>query len=646
MLARLTKNKLALSLVISLVLVLILSFLFAAGVFSVFNRQLSDKLYSEKYPISDIVVIAIDDKSLQEIGRWPWDRSVHAQLLQKLKDHARIAAFDISFFEPSLDDQEFQTAINETGNVALMVEYTRFSIRDGKLYGEDMLKPVLHADYYTGFANIFTDSDGIVRSFPPFIDGIEKSDALDVAIAEEFLDREVDLQSAFGEEPVLINYIGQPGSFPYYSYSDVLNERLDLNIFNGKILLIGATAPDLRDTHLTPVGGGEMPGVELHANAIQTILTGDFVRYQDSGSAVLVIFLLAIITGLIIYRLKLLVATLAVIILAVIYLVSAVLAFDTGLILNIVYPVLAFITVYVANVGIFYVAESKQRKLVTSVFGKYVSKEVADEILKKTSSAELSFKGEKRVITILFSDIRGFTSISEKMKPEELVDFLNKYLSSMTDIIMEKRGVVDKYIGDAIMAFWGAPLSEEAHAKVACEAALAMKSRLAELSISGLAIGIGINTGEVVVGNMGSTRRVNYTVIGDAVNAASRLEGLNKEYGTMVIIGEATYNEIKNDFVCRELDLIKVKGKSKPIRIYELVGRKGEVDEKTLKAIKHFESGLKYYRERAWEDAVEEFENALKVNSDKTAQIFIDRCHIMKKEAPADWDGIFTMKTK
>lgn len=642
MLHRLTKNKLALALVISIILAVILSALFSLGVFSLFNKQLSDKLYSEKLPISDIVIIAIDDKSLQEIGRWPWDRSVHAQMLDKIKNSARVVAFDISFFEPSADDSKFERAINQTENVTLVVEYTQFSLRDDRLYGEEILGPVFNANYYVGFANIFTDMDGVVRSFPPYIEGVENYNSLDVAVVKAYLGQDVNL----GDKPILINYIGPPDSFPYYSYSDIINGEVDPAVFAGKIVLIGATAPDLRDTHLTPFSNIEMPGVEVHANAIQTILTGNFIRYQDSGSVITLIFILAIITGLILYRFRLIIATGLVLVLAIIYVIAAIFIFDSGLILNIVYPILTFIIVYVANVGIFYMTESRQRKLVTNVFGKYVSKEVADEILKKTTSEKLSLKGEKREITIMFSDIRGFTSISEKLSPEELVDFLNKYLSAMTDIVMQHRGVVDKYIGDAIMAFWGAPLKEENHATLACQAAVNMIKKLKELNIPDLAIGIGINTGEAVVGNMGSAQRVNYTVIGDAVNAASRLEGLNKEYHTSIIIGESTYQKVKDEFMCRELDFIKVKGKEHPIRIYELIGKKGEVDDKILKLIEHFHSGLDYYRKKKWMYAIAEFRLALKVQHDYPSHIFIERCHLLQKRTPRDWDGVFTWKTK
>ena len=212
---------------------------------------------------------------------------------------------------------------------------------------------------------------------------------------------------------------------------------------------------------------------------------------------------------------------------------------------------------------------------------------------------------------------------------------LNKYLTAMTDIILEKKGVVDKYIGDAIMAFWGAPIEEKNHSGLACEAALAMKKKLEEMKL-GISIGIGINTGEAVVGNMGSAKRINYTVIGDSVNTTSRLEGLNKEYGTTIIAGEETAKEAK-EFAFRELDLIKVKGKEKPVRIFELI-------EKRTEAINHFEKGLALYRKKKWGNAINEFRKAGK--GDAPSMIFIERCAQLKKKPPEKWDGTYTMKTK
>jgi len=631
-------GKLRLSLLISLSVASVLSLLFSVGFLSAYNTRISDNLYGGKYALDDVVIIGIDDRSLQEIGRWPWDRKIHAQLVDKLKDRARVIAFDIGFFEPSEDDKAFEESINSAGNVVLVVEYTDFSFRNGSLYGEHLLKPVFSGNYAGGFANIFTDSDGVVRSAPVFIEGIENHESFSSSI-KKFL-----TYNETAETQILINYAGGPETFTHYSYTDILNDRLNLVLFDGKIILIGATAPDLRDTYLTPVSSRQMSGVEIHANIFQTLATGNYLNRQGALSVILIIFVLSIFAALILYFFRVSIATVIVFAAGIVYVFFAAVIFDSGIVMNILYPLLLLSTGYIAHVAVFYVFESKQRKLVTNIFGKYVSSEVAKEILSH-GTENLALKGEKREITILFSDIRDFTSISEKLSPEDLVQFLNKFLSSMTEVIVERRGVVDKYIGDAIMAFWGAPLKEERHAELACEAALEMKNKLEEITPR-ISVGIGINTGEAIVGNMGSAQRLNYTAIGDAVNTASRMEGLNKQYETSIIIGESTYQKVKNIFTCRKIDLIRVKGKEKPLYIYELLGKHIGVDEETKIMIRHFEEGFGYYTQKKWSLAIAEFRKVLKIREDKASRIFIKRCIKLKKTPPKNWDGVFTMKTK
>ncbi len=649
------KNKFHLSLLVSFSVAAALSLLFSIGFLSAYNTGLSDNLYGGKAAFDDIVIVGIDDKSLQEIGRWPWDRDEHARLLEKIGNHARIVAFDIAFFEPSEEDDVFEDAITVSGNVVLVVEYINFSFRleeskaflglqkpsvsarSGKLYGESLLRPVFSGNYAVGFANVFTDNDGVVRSSPVFIEGAENHKSFSNTIASL-------LGYNITETKLLINYAGRPKTFAHYSYSDVLNGRLNLSMLDGKIVLIGATAADLRDSYTTPVSSTQMAGVEIHANILQTILAGDFLFHQNALSVIFAIFILSLFAGFVLYKFRMKFATPIIFVAGIVYVFFAAVIFDGGIIMNILYPLLALSLGYIAHVAVFYVFESKQRRLVTNIFGKYVSSEVAAEILKH-GTEDLALKGEKREITILFSDIRGFTSISEKFSPEELVQFLNTFLSAMTDAILEKRGIVDKYIGDAIMAFWGAPLKEERHAELACEAALGMKNKLQDIRPD-LEIGIGINTGDAIVGNMGSAQRLNYTAIGDAVNTASRIEGLNKEYGTLVIIGESTYQQVKNIFVCRKLDFIRMKGKEKPLNIYELIGKNNDVDARMKKFVAHFHAGLEFYSRKKWPQAVAEFRDALKIKPDKASEVFIERCTSLRKTPPKNWDGVFTMKTK
>lgn len=296
--------------------------------------------------------------------------------------------------------------------------------------------------------------------------------------------------------------------------------------------------------------------------------------------------------------------------------------------------------------------EEKAKQQIKSAFSQYVSSEIIEDILKDPKKLKLG--GERKKITVFFSDIRGFTTISEKLSPEELVKLLNEYLSAMTDIIMKYEGVVDKYMGDAIMAFWGAPIEKKNQEELACRACIEMKQKLMEMqkkweseNIPLINIGIGLNTGDCVVGNMGSTLRFDYTVMGDNVNLGSRLEGLNKEYGTTIIVSEYTFEKVKHKFLFRELDLVKVKGKHQPIRIYELVKEEKYVNIEDKQIVKLFSRGLEAYRRQDWVRARESFMAILEIRKDLTSEIYLERIEKLSKESlPKDWDGVNVMKTK
>ena len=380
---------------------------------------------------------------------------------------------------------------------------------------------------------------------------------------------------------LIVNYVGGPGTFKTVPYIKVLNKEIDLDIFKNKIVLIGATAPDLHDEQIVPTSDGvPMAGAEIHANLINTVLANSYLSYQSKNSVILTILFIALISSFIFSQFKATRGLIAALILVIIYLILAVIIFDFGLIVNIPFPILTIFLIYFINLLTKYFFEEKEKRRLHKIFTQYVSSAVADEILTKK---ELKLGGDKKKMTVLFSDIRDFTTISEKLKPEELVRLLNEYLTAMTKLIFKERGVVDKYMGDAIMAFWGAPLEEKDHAFLACVCALEMmeslknlrekNSRIKNLPI--LNIGIGINTGEMVVGNMGSDERFSYTVMGDSVNLGSRLEGLNKEYQTNIIISEFTLAELQktkkaDQFIYRFLDKVVVKGKTEPVNIYEL----------------------------------------------------------------------------
>ncbi|ODS29692.1 MAG: putative adenylate/guanylate cyclase [Candidatus Scalindua rubra] len=300
-----------------------------------------------------------------------------------------------------------------------------------------------------------------------------------------------------------------------------------------------------------------------------------------------------------------------------------------------------------------FISEEKKRKEVKFAFENFMDPKVVHEILKEPGDIKLG--GEEKEITVYFSDIEKFSTISEKLQPAELIELLNEYLSEMTDIILDHGGFLDKYIGDAIVAAFGAPLAQPDHAVKACMATIDNKKRLIELNRKFKEEGrlqikarIGLNSGTVLVGNVGSTNRLSYTVIGDEVNLGARLEAANKYYGTYTMISERTYDLAKDHIEARELDLIRVVGKEKPVRVYELIDRKGEVPGAQQEILELYEEGLRNYRKREWQKAISLFQKAInKDTHDGPSQTYIERCKTYAQEPPPeDWDGVYTLKAK
>jgi len=297
--------------------------------------------------------------------------------------------------------------------------------------------------------------------------------------------------------------------------------------------------------------------------------------------------------------------------------------------------------------------EQRGKRQITSLFGQYVPPELVDEMAKNPE--HFSMVPESREMTVLFSDVRGFTTISEGLEPKELSNLMNEFLTPLTEVIYSHRGTIDKYMGDAIMAFWGAPLPAADHARQGIRAALSMHRKLAELrpyfqsrNWPEIRIGVGLNTGRMSVGNMGSRIRLAYTVMGDAVNLASRLEGITKEYGAAIIVGEATKELTAHDFVFRELDRVRVKGKLEPVAIYEPIGLAGEVDKRTLDELKLFNQAVKLYRAQEWDMAELQLINLLKLSPEsRLYKLYVDRVGSYRTHSPGrDWDGAFTFEHK
>ena len=647
------KTKLTKTLFVSIIVSAIVSLLLVAGFLGTWETKISDSFYSPTRTLDDIVIVAIDDDSLEELGLLPWPRSNYAQVIDQI-NQSSVIGIDIIFdLETNVENDTALANSIKNANVVLGMEYGSFTFIDNELYGGSLLKPnatlgMIGNDFEAGFVNLYKDSDGLVRSFATEISGIEDHIHFSSVIVEEF----TGVSPEFNKKRMLINFYAEPGSYNYISFSDIYYNRVDPNYFKGKIALIGVTSPAEHDDYTVPISAQNMPGVEIHANLVQSILTKDYISYQDDISAIAIIFLFGILTGLLFFKFRIYIAVIFLIFIVIAYVFASIYIFDSGIIMKILYPILSIVTVSFSLVVVYYRTEERGRKWITSVFGKYVSPVVIDSLIKNPKMINLG--GEKRNITIFFSDIRGFTSISEKLTPEELVHLLNEYLTEMTSIIIKDEGLVDKYMGDAIMAFWGAPLEQPNHAELACSSSLEMMEKLKELQkkwkdegIPSFNIGIGLNSGNAIVGNMGSSSRFDYTAMGDNVNLASRTEGLNKIYGTNIIITENTQKVVKDKFETRKLDAVRVKGKKKPVLIYELISEKGKVSKKESDFIKLYEEGLKLYFDKKWKPAILCFEKALKIKEDASSAEFIRRCQEFFKNPPSkDWDGVWEVKTK
>lgn len=547
-----------------------------------------------------------------------------------------------------------------------------------KMFNEAILpqpniKIISDSAEYSGFFNMFPDDDGVVRWIPAVIKFRNMLYApLGFMVVSAFLDTPLSLHIAehgvvslkIGKMNVpvdesgrfYINYRGIPKRFPHISITDILNKNVDTKMLKDKIVIVGATATGIYDMRVTPFGS-VFPGSEIHANVVDTILSEDFL-YQPEWVILIditAIILAGLLLGIVLPQTGAIFGATAVFSLFTGYILLSQHLFVTyGLIINLVYPLLVVIIVYISITGYKYLTESSQKKFIRDAFSTYLAPSVVKQLIE--SPEKLVLGGEDRVITAFFSDVQGFTSISEKLSPRELVELLNEFLTEMTDIILKYEGTVDKFEGDAIIAFFGVPNLLDSQAESACKACIDMQKRLAELrevwkiqKRPELKMRIGLCTGAAVVGNMGSKSRMDYTMMGDTVNTAARLEGVNKVYGTYTLISETTYaGAASEDIRVRELDSIHVVGKKEAIRIYQLIGYSHETDKKRLEMIEHYTTGLYAYRSRDWEKAIWFFNAALEIEPDDTpAKTMLERCNEYKENPPPeDWKGIFTMNTK
>jgi adenylate cyclase len=531
---------------------------------------------------------------------------------------------------------------------------------------------ISQATPYSGFFNMFPDRDGVVRWIPAVINysdemyaplslmtvsafwdtqplvvvaeyGIEKIQFGDLSIPTDELGR------------VMINYRGDAQTFKHISVTDILNDRVPEGDLKGKVVIVGATAIGIYDMRVTPFSS-VFPGVEIHANIVDSVLRGDFL-YHPSWAAIFDIFaimLAGILLGVVLPRAGVFTGVITVGVLFFGHIFFCQYLFSRqGWILNMVYPLLVILSIYLSITVYRYLVESRQKRFIRSAFSTYLAPTVVQQLIDSPENLELG--GEEREISAFFSDLQGFTSISEKLTPHELVELLNEFLTEMTNIILKREGTVDKFEGDAIIAFYGAPNALENHAETACLTCVDMQKRLGELREKWhqegkpeLKMRIGLSTGPAVVGNMGSRNRMDYTMMGDTVNTAARLEGVNKIYGIFTLVCENTFKKASQRVWGREIDSINVVGKAEPVTVYQVLGYSEDIDETMLTMTGLYGDGLRLYRQQQWDDAIKKFDAALDISSDDgPSKEMRERCVSYKLEPPPqDWNGSYSMKTK
>ncbi len=579
-----------------------------------------------------------------------------------------------------LNDKEMET--HENNSRGSRYNLVRYSKGDAKnLFLKEAALPVSNISQisdstpYSGYFNMFPDKDGVIRWIPSvfkFKDDLYAP--LSLKTIQAYLDKPISVQieSGLGIESlkigdlsvptdeqgrIMINYRGDSDrkTFLHISITDILNGKNLKDIFRDKIVLVGATAVGIYDLRVTPFSEN-YPGVEIHANLIDSILAKDFL-YKPEYIAVfdiLAIILMGLFLGFTLPKTGALAGAVSSISLVVVYVLFCQYLFSTmGWVLNLVYPLCVVVLLYVALTAYKYLIEENQKRFIKNAFSTYLAPTVVKELM--DSPEKLNLGGEQREITAFFSDVQGFTSISEKLSPQELVELLNEFLTEMTDVILKYEGTVDKFEGDAIIAFFGAPNHMENHAEKACMASIDMQASMVRLREKWRASGkpelkmrIGLYTGPAVVGNMGSKNRMDYTMMGDTVNTAARLEGVNKIYGIYLLAGETTCKSIENKIKIREIDSIHVVGKTEPVSIYQLVDYQENIDDRVQNTIDNYVKGLYAYRKQEWDKAINFFKASLEISPDDgPSKTMLARCNDFKSNPPGqNWNGSFTMSTK
>jgi len=638
--------------------------------FGVFN-------YQEKNPREDIVIVALDEATINNPNFKRYqdiDRGDYVKVLENiLAQTPSVVAVDTFFYNDSEDPTEDAALGKLFQNNANLVTANEYLLQEHRLLNpaDTLHIPPAQLGYVNVLSNSANEKNLINKVEVHFDPEAPYSTENESLILKTYRALSTGRQMAYfdqnkqtyaitrGSEETLIpiqdngvniNFYGKPKSFSRVSFYDVWNGAVDPQIFTDKIVLVGATASDIHDEFFTPTSQGEfMSGVEIHANFLQTILEQDFLTYQTSTQKILtLLFVLILLVVVFTYGgLALHFAFSALLIVG--FYGLAIYTYRHGFLISFFWPTVLIFLYWAGAHTLRFVRSEKSKQEIRKAFMKYVSKDVVDQILKNPNQINLG--GEVRDITVFFSDLVNFTNLSEKLTPLEVTTMLNIYLSEMSQLVLTEKGTIDKYMGDAIMAYWGAPLPCVDHALKTCQTVLAQRQALTRVNqklqarhLPSLDMRIGIASGNAIAGNVGTSERMEYTVIGDNVNLASRLEGINKQYGTRIILAESTYKLIKGTFFVRELDFIRVKGKDKPIRIYELLCGKKSVTPEMKKLVQNYEFGLLAYRKQNWAEAERHFKQNKK---DEASRIMCARIEELKKiTLPKKWDGVHTFSSK
>ena len=697
------RSSIVISSLISLVATFLLWALSHFGLLNILEYKSLDGFQRYNPPIENpgVVIVEVDQRSLTGLSergvQWPWPRQVYAPLIETcVKGGVKGIIFDVIFSEPSSygvdDDLEFARAIKGAQNAFFPVNMSRnnthktdispiqrFAIkgdapeilfRRAKSYVPP-IEEFMAGSKGLGDVIISPDSDGTYRRVPLFTryQGYLFPSLAVSALKERFTLRGNDILFDAKPLPVnergelLLHYYGQGFQFPTFNVLEVVSAYQNpegpqfdrvANRIKDRFVLFCLTAPGLRDLKPTSVSS-QSPGGYIHGTLLVNLLNGHHIRTVDTMWRFISIFVVGIVLGLfIITTVSFWKNSLMVLLFVVGWaLVSFGLFHYFQYWMGFLSHELSFLIVFGLAATYRYCTEGKRRRMIRRLFSQYMSEILVRELESHPEKAKLG--GERRFITIFFSDLANFASLSEQYEPEKIVSLLNDYFTEMSQIILDSKGIIDKYQGDSIMAFWGAPIPLQDHAVMACLAALACQGRMETINnklcnqgFPPLAMRVGIHSGEAIVGNMGSIQRFDYTVIGDNVNLASRLEWVNKQFGTEIIISEDTYQLARERIEARELDLITVPGREKLIRIFQLLGEKDKItrDDKRVKNL--FEDGLKLYRMREFEEAQKKFTKVMEIGSDdQPSQIFVARCRDLIDAPPsANWDGVFRLKEK